>query len=376
MKIEKTYTKKIGADRAIGSMSKHLGALAGVAITFETVKTDAGEWFVRATIIDAAEVDLDYLRQRCGEIILPAAPEDVSTKPASKSKQKKTKPCDLTADDFNGDAEMQAIIAKGNGGGDQPPAELVQACRDSSEHSALSASEKAAANRKAARLSKRQAITPPPAEDPSAHDAEMTAAAERKPSLIEMADAAAVVAEYAALTPKTRNEAIEVGRKLFGAEAIEGTDFVIVTTARGEFTAVKPEIAATLVRTARMVLTAEERQAQTNRKRIALDARPKRERGDGSKPVGMQAVIAEMCMRPEGATPKQLGEATKWRGVPWKWLIGNNPKLTGIADRFGYAFEARKGKGKEVTYFLRAPDATLKTAAPATDKQESAAAAA
>ena len=88
----------------------------------------------------------------------------------------------------------------------------------------------------------------------------------------------------------------------------------------------------------------------------------------------MQAIVAELCFRPQGATPAELKAATKWQGTPWKWFLGNNPKGTGMADRFGYIFEARKGAGKEVTYFFRQPEAVDATASQVVNEQQVAAA--
>ncbi len=347
----KTYTKKIGADRAIASITASNAELIEIeSITLEAVKHADG-WIVRATIPDHSAV-FDGLKAetRIGElVVLPAQEPEIEIDPAlaaGGSFRDTMKPAE------------QAIPAQRRGKAKATPApDAIKV------DSTLIAKVDADMRSVAAELDQIEEMTE-------------QLATPAKPSLLDMATAVVSMANIREVCPKrTREEAATInGPALYGPDAKEGVDFIVVKTGSGLFQALRPEVAATMQTTSRMVLTAEEAAAKKNRVRVEQADHPKRTRGDGSKPVGMQALVVELCMRPQGATPAQLKELTKWNGTPWKWFLGNNPKLTGLADRFGYEFEARKGAGKEVTYFLRQP-ASVDTSAPAADIEQQVAAA-
>lgn len=344
----KTYTKKIGADRAIASiLAANAEQFEAQGVTLDAVKTaDGSAWFIRCTGMSLAA----SIEPRIGEYVpAPKADDDIEIDPA--------------------------LIAGGKFRDTMKPAEqAVPAQRRG----------------KAKATPQADAITPSP-ELIAKVDADMRSVAAEldqleemteqlatpaKPSLLDMATAVVSMANVRECCPKrTREEAATVnGPALYGPDAKEGVDFVVVKTGSGLFQALRPDVAATMQTTTRMVLTAEEAAAKKNRARVEQADRPKRTRGDGSKPVGMQAIVAELCFRPQGATPAELKAATKWQGTPWKWFLGNNPKGTGMADRFGYIFEARKGAGKEVTYFFRQPEAVDATASQVVNEQQVAAA--
>lgn len=344
----KTYTKKIGADRAIASITAANTELFELdVIKLETIKSpDGASFYIRATVIDPAVIDLDRLRAepRISDIVIEEPEIEIDPALAAGGKFADImKPAD------------QAIPAQRRG----------------------SASERAAAKRAA----RADAIKSDPqtaqvvTEAQAAANAELSAAADiiaPKPTILDMATS---LETLRAISPKpTKDEARHAAVIMFGADAVEGVDFEIVKGGRGLYSALRPDVAATIKRTTRMILTADEAAAARNRKRVEAAERPKRERGNGVRPVGMQALVVELCMREQGATPAQLKELTKWQGTPWKWFLGNNPKKTGLADRFGYEFEARKGAGKEVTYFLRQP-ATMDAQASQTDNPQQVAAA-
>lgn len=344
----KTYTKKIGADRAIASiLAANAEQFEAKGVTLEAIKNDAGEWFIRCTGMSLAA----SIEPRIGEYVPAAvATDDIEIDPAlaaGGSFRDTMKPAE------------QAIPAQRRG-----KAKATPTPDTITPDAGLLAKVDSDMRSVAAELDELDAII------------EDAAPAPAKPSLLEMATAVVSMANIRDVCPKrTREEAAKVnGPALYGADAQEGVDFIVVKTGSGLFQALRPDIAATMQTTTRMVLTAEEAAAKKNRVRVEQADRPKRTRGDGSKPVGMQALVVELCMRPQGATPAQLKELTKWQGTPWKWFLGNNPKLTGLADRFGYEFEARKGAGKEVTYFLRQP-ASVDTSAPAADIEQQVAAA-
>lgn len=342
----KTYTKKIGADRAIASiLAANVEEFEAHGVTLESIKNADGAWFIRCTGISATAAE----DPRIGEYVRPA---QVEQEP---------------------EIEIDPALAAGGKFADvmRPADEATPAQRRGS------ASERAAAKRAA----RADAIKSDPQTQQVVTDAQATVNAELaaaadiiapKPSLLDMATS---LETLKAISPKaTKDEAREAALIMFGAEAVEGVDFEIVKGGRGLYSALRPDVAATIKRTTRMILTADEAAAARNRKRIEAAERPKRERGNGVRPVGMQALVVELCMREQGATPAELKELTKWQGTPWKWFLGNNPKLTGLADRFGYEFEARKGAGKEVTYFLRQP-ATVDAQASQTDNPQQVAAA-
>lgn len=71
-------------------------------------------------------------------------------------------------------------------------------------------------------------------------------------------------------------------------------------------------------------------------------------------PDGKYATITNLCARPEGASPDELFQATKWNKAPWKWLLSNR-KGEGICERFGYSLEVKTsggGKHKTTRYYL------------------------
>lgn len=353
----KTYTKKIGADRAIASiLAANAEQFEAKGVTLEAIKNEAGEWFIRCTGMSLAA----SIEPRIGEYVpAPVAADDIEIDPAlaaGGSFRDTMKPAEQAIPAqrrgkraARAEAKpLAAQVAREEGLDNEMTGQLEDALTkqiESDRNEALDALE---------------AVTPAPA----------------KPSLLEMANAVVSMANIREVCPKrTREEAAKInGPALYGPDAKEGVDFIVVKTGSGLFQALRPEVAATMQTTSRMVLTAEEAAAKKNRVRVEQADHPKRTRGDGSKPVGMQALVVELCMRPQGATPAQLKELTKWQGTPWKWFLGNNPKLTGLADRFGYIFEARKGAGKEVTYFLRQP-ASVDTSAPASDIEQQVAAA-
>lgn len=350
----KTYTKKIGADRAIASiMSANAEQFEAKGVTLEAIKNDAGEWFIRCIGLSLAA----SIEPRIGEYVpAPAAADDIEIDPAlvaGGTFRETLKPAEQAIPaqhrgkrSARAEAKpLAAQVAREEGLTTEMAGQLKDALTKQIDADALLAKVDADMRSVAKELDELEAMieeaTPAPA----------------KPSLLEMATAVVSMANIRDVCPKrTREEAATInGPALYGPEAQEGVDFIIVKTGSGLFQALRPDVAATMQTTTRMVLTAEEAAAKKNRARVEQADRPKRTRGDGSKPVGMQAVVAELCFRPQGATPAELKAATKWQGTPWKWFLGNNPKGTGMADRFGYIFEARKGAGKEVTYFFRQP---------------------
>jgi hypothetical protein len=78
---------------------------------------------------------------------------------------------------------------------------------------------------------------------------------------------------------------------------------------------------------------------------------PSKPREEKTAPEGKRLQVVELCMRPEGASTKELIALTGWHGCPWKWTIGNNKNGTGLCDRYGYSFHTGKVDG-EVRYFL------------------------
>jgi hypothetical protein len=80
---------------------------------------------------------------------------------------------------------------------------------------------------------------------------------------------------------------------------------------------------------------------------------PSQPREPKTAPEGKRAEVVAMCMRPAGASTKELIALTGWKGCPWKWTIGNNKNGTGLADKFGYGFTSEK-VGDETRYFLTA----------------------
>ena len=355
----KTYTKKIGADRAIASiLAANAEQFEAQGVTLEAIKNDAGAWFIRCTGMSLAA----SIEPRIGEYVpAPKADDDdIEIDPALIAGGKFS--------DTMKPAE-QAIPAQRRGKAKATP--LADAITPSPE---LIAKIDADMRSVAAELDQLEdALTKQiEADRNEALDALEAVTPQQKPSLLDMATAVVSMANIREVCPKrTREEAATVnGPALYGPDAKEGVDFVVVKTGSGLFQALRPDVAATMQTTTRMVLTAEEAAAKKNRARVEQADRPKRTRGDGSKPVGMQAIVAELCFRPQGATPAELKAATKWQGTPWKWFLGNNPKKTGMADRFGYIFEARKGAGKEVTYFFRQPEAVDATASQVVNEQQ------
>ena len=78
---------------------------------------------------------------------------------------------------------------------------------------------------------------------------------------------------------------------------------------------------------------------------------PSQPREAKTAPDGKRAEVVAMCMRAEGASPKELIAATGWDKAPWAWTIGRNSKGTVLADRHGYGFTKAK-VGDEVRYYL------------------------
>lgn len=89
---------------------------------------------------------------------------------------------------------------------------------------------------------------------------------------------------------------------------------------------------------------------------------PKAANGNGNAtgPTGKKAQMVEMCLRPEGASPKELAEALDWTGAPWKWFL-TNPKGEGVCDRFGYGLEVIKAA--DGTRYKLTPPAGVASAA-------------
>jgi hypothetical protein len=80
-------------------------------------------------------------------------------------------------------------------------------------------------------------------------------------------------------------------------------------------------------------------------------------------PDGKRLEIVHLCMRPEGASTKELATLTGWQECPWKWTLGSNKNGTGLCDRYGYAFHTEK-VDDEVRYFLTAPAQQAEAARP------------
>ena len=83
-------------------------------------------------------------------------------------------------------------------------------------------------------------------------------------------------------------------------------------------------------------------------------------RSQATAPDGKRADVVALCMRPEGASTKELIAATGWKGCPWAWTIGTNKNRTGLADRYGYGFHKAK-VGDETRYFLTPAPAAVTT---------------
>jgi hypothetical protein len=65
---------------------------------------------------------------------------------------------------------------------------------------------------------------------------------------------------------------------------------------------------------------------------------PRKARAGKEQPEGKRLQVVNLCLRPEGATVKELVELTGWHKAPWKWMLGKNSKGTGFCDRYGYEF--------------------------------------
>ena len=234
----KTYTKKIGADRAIASiLAANAEQFEAQGVTLEAIKNDAGAWFIRCTGISLAA----SIEPRIGEYV-----------PAPK------------ADDIEIEIDP-ALIAGGKFSDTMKPAEqAIPAQRRS----------------KAKATPRADAITPSP-ELIAKIDADMRSVAAEldqleqmteqlaapepaKPSLLDMATAVVSMANIREVCPKrTREEAATInGPALYGPDAKEGVDFIVVKTGSGLFQALRPDVAATMQTTTRMVMTAEEAAAE------------------------------------------------------------------------------------------------------------------
>ena len=64
-------------------------------------------------------------------------------------------------------------------------------------------------------------------------------------------------------------------------------------------------------------------------------------RGKQTEPQGKSAIMARLCMRPDGADAEELSRETGWKlKGPW------NSDLRTLAGRFGYGYEVREVEGK------------------------------
>lgn len=77
---------------------------------------------------------------------------------------------------------------------------------------------------------------------------------------------------------------------------------------------------------------------------------PKATKASDAKASMADALVA-LAMRPEGVSPAELNEVSKWNGAPWRWLFSNWQK-TGWCDRRGLGFEVIKGEGRRVAYHV------------------------
>jgi hypothetical protein len=79
-------------------------------------------------------------------------------------------------------------------------------------------------------------------------------------------------------------------------------------------------------------------------------AKPKpkpKHRNDG--PQGKVALVLKLASRPNGASRKELIEATSWEKLPWRWSF-ENPKGTGWTQRHGLSFKVIERKSGEAAY--------------------------
>ena len=233
----KTYTKKIGADRAIAAiLAANAEEFEAQGVTLEPIKNADGAWFIRCTGMSLAA----SIEPRIGEYVRPAQVEE--------------KP----------EIEIDPALAAGGKFADimRPAEEATPAQRRGS------ASERAAAKRAA----RADAIKSDPqtaqvvTEAQAAANAELSAAADiiaPKPTILDMATS---LETLRAISPKpTKDEARHAAVIMFGADAVEGVDFEIVKGGRGLYSALRPDVAATIKRTTRMILTADEAAAARNR---------------------------------------------------------------------------------------------------------------
>jgi hypothetical protein len=92
---------------------------------------------------------------------------------------------------------------------------------------------------------------------------------------------------------------------------------------------------------------------QAKKAKASTKAAPKAKAKAKPKSDGptMASRVVALCQRKNGASPAELNELTHWHAAPWRWMIGNNHKGTGFADRLGLKFNVTKDDG-ETRYHL------------------------
>lgn len=99
----------------------------------------------------------------------------------------------------------------------------------------------------------------------------------------------------------------------------------------------------------REMLAEEKAQARdASKAKRAADRKPRESK---TEPEGKRAAVVKLCMRPQGATVKELVKLTGWEKAPWRWTLGSNKNGTGFCDRYGYEFSQSTRDGA-VCYHL------------------------